>query len=481
MIPSVPGLLVAAAIFIIGYALRAPITVGLFISLPFGSTAWATLPALGGSSPLIYTLFAAMMLGATFFRRAILDEISRVFSASGTPWIVLILTFYAVVSSVVFPRLFAGYTSAFIPIRGYITEVPLAPSAGNITQSAYFTLGSLAFLALSVLLLEQKKIAMVKKGFFAFVIVNVGLGILDLASKMAGAGDVLRPIRTATYAFLTEVVEFGFWRINGGFSEASSFATASLACLGFSYAYWRVSKSALAFVLTVVTLFLILLSTSSTAYGALGVLMLAPAAALAGSVFRNRFSKDDALLGGMAAVAVVGIMAIVVHNERILDPVVNLFERTVLQKSSSGSGKERAYWNQRSMENVVDTGGLGIGLGSSRSSSWAISVVSQLGVIGSIAMGALLVIILRGLGGLRQTRDNVEMFALASGARGCAVAGLLAATIGGGAADPGILFMVSLATIAACRYHVQAESTAPDAKATEKKASPRPRTRRAYS
>jgi hypothetical protein len=481
MIPSIPGLLVAAAIFAIGYALRAPITIGLFISLPLGSTAWATLPALGGSSPLIYTLFAAMLLGATAFRRDIVHEVSRVFSASGTPWIVLVLTCYAIVSSVVFPRLFAGYTSAFIPIRGYITEVPLAPSAGNITQSAYFTLGSLTFLALSVLLLQEKKLAMVKKGFFAFVIVNVGLGILDLAGKMAGAGDVLLPIRSASYAFLTEAVEAGFWRINGGFSEASGFAGASLACLGFCYAYWRVSKSTLAFGLSIVTLLLLLFSTSSTAYGGLAVLLLAPLAVLVGSVFRNRFSKDEALLAGMIAIIVVGVMAIIIYDARVFDPVVNLFDRTVLDKSNSESGKERGYWNQRSMENVVDTGGLGIGLGSSRSSSWAISVASQLGIIGSIAMGALLVIILRGLGGLRQTRDNMEVFALASGARGCAVAGLLAATIGGGMADPGILFMVSLATIAACRHHVQAESAAPAAEATEKDTARRRRTRRAYS
>jgi hypothetical protein len=52
----IPGLIVCAALLLIGRWFGAPVLIGLFASLAFGSTAFATLTALGGSSPLIYTL-----------------------------------------------------------------------------------------------------------------------------------------------------------------------------------------------------------------------------------------------------------------------------------------------------------------------------------------------------------------------------------------------------------------------------------------
>ncbi len=286
---SIAGLLVSAFLLLVGYLLGAPLIIGMFASLAFGSTAFMTLSGLGGSSPQIYTLFSLGIILAAALRRSVRRDLGVIFTRFPTAWIVVALTAYAIVSAMIFPRLFAGQTTAFIPINGVVTELPLSPTSGNITQTAYFALGALTFIGFSVLLLREENLRYVRRGYFAFIIMNVVLGVIDLAGKVTGAGDILLPIRTASYSLLIEVEQGGFWRIAGGFSEASAFGGASLACLAFAYVYWRQTRSTFAFALTVVVLLLVLLSTSSAAYAGLAILSLAPLTSLTRAAFRNRF------------------------------------------------------------------------------------------------------------------------------------------------------------------------------------------------
>jgi hypothetical protein len=76
----------------------------------------------------------------------------------------------------------------------------------------------------------------------------------------------------------------------------------------------------------------------------------------------------------------------------------------IVNKVASTSGEERAYWNYRSLQSLYDTAGLGIGLGSSRASSWIIAVLSQLGIAGSLMFGVLIAAIVRS-GHLRGAED----------------------------------------------------------------------------
>lgn len=454
MIPSLEGLGVAACLFLIGYLLGSPFIIGLFASLPFGSTAFATLTALGGSSPLIYTLFAAGFTVSVALRRHVLRALGIIFTHQISAWIVLLLTGYAAASAMLFPRLFAGQTTAFVPIQGIVTELPLAPVSGNITQTAYFGLGAVTFFALSVFLLREENLKILRRAFMVFIIVHVSLGFLDLAGKIAGAGDILLPIRTATYALHTETEQAGFWRIAGGYSEASAFGGTSLICLAFIYSYWRATRSQFALVLSLILLLLVLLSTSSTAYVGLAVLSLAPVASLITAFYQDRLTSEDLLLAAVGAFVLAAMMALFLYDEKLFEPVIELFQTTVLDKPLSQSAYERAYWNYKSFEAFMETSGVGIGMGSSRSSSWIISVLSQLGVIGGLAILSLTALILRGLHGLEPTADTSQIFAFASGVRAAIVAKLLADSIAGSGADPGIMFFMALSIITASRHHV---------------------------
>ena len=160
MEPSLAGILICCGLFAAALLTEAPVIVALMASLAFGSTAIVTLPALGGSSPLIYVVFLMALFVTVALRRNLVGELGTVFAQQPLAWLVLLLTLYTVLGALVFPRMFEGQTNVFVPLRtesgaGRIAEVPLAPVTGNITQSLYFVISALSFFAFSVLLLQQ--------------------------------------------------------------------------------------------------------------------------------------------------------------------------------------------------------------------------------------------------------------------------------------------------------------------------------------
>ncbi|MEY9324838.1 hypothetical protein [Sinorhizobium fredii] len=449
---SFVGVIVCAGILLVGYYCRGPLIVGLIASLAFGATALMTLGSLGGSSPLIYTFFAALLVIAVVIRPRIWRDLGNVFGKIRPLWVLCGLMIYAVVGSWLFPRLFAGQTSVFVQgaIRGGVVEASLAPVSGNITQTGYFVLGGLTAIALCVLLLHEDRIDRIRRGFLLWSGLHAGMGLLDLIGKIAGAGDVLRPIRTASYAMLTELMEGRFWRITGANSEASAFGGISLACLAFCYVYWRKTKSQLAQGLSAVLLALAVLSTSSTAYVGLAILSIPVAFSILRSFLSSRIDRDEILIVAFLASAAAGALAITLYDEDFFAPFVHLIDSMVLNKSASISGQERAYWNIKSLQALVDTSGLGVGLGSSRASSWPIAVASQLGLAGGLMMATLLAVVFRGMGSLKGYVDP-ETNAVVSSVRASALASVVTGSLGSGSADPGMIFFIAFAVISVSR------------------------------
>lgn len=456
---SAIGLLICMGILVAGYYCRSPLVIGLIASLAFGSTALMTLSSLGGSSPLIYTFFAALLITAVAFRRRIWTDLGDVFGKIRPVWILVSLMLYAVVGAWLFPRLFSGQTGVFVQskTRSGVVEASLGPVSANISQTGYFILGGLTAIAICIMLLRTNRIDQIRRGFFAWCFLHAGMGLLDLLGKLAGAGDVLSITRTANYAMLTQHVEAGFSRIAGAYSEASAFGGVSLACIAFCYVYWRKTKSPMALGLSLVLLILLILSTSSTAYVGLALLSIPVAYSVARSFLKGRVILAEMLIVSLLSVAACAILAIAIYDEKILDPVARLIDSTIVSKSSTASGQERTYWNMKSIQSFFDTSGLGIGFGSSRASSWPIAVISQLGVVGSLMMATLVIVVARGLGRLTPYIDP-ETNAVVSSVQAAAVASMVAGSLISGTADPGMVFFIALAVITASR--VRARRTA---------------------
>lgn len=477
MEPSVAGLIVCAGLILLGVAMRAPLVVPLFASFAFGSTAIANLPALGGSSPLIYTAFAGLIILSTLCRRTFAADLRGVFTVHRASYTVLALLVYVCLSAIIYPRFFQGETNVFIARSDgklSVLEVPLAPSGGNITQTAYFSIGALAFYAVLIELTRYGRFELVRKGFIAGIWCHVILALVSLAGNMAGAGDLLLPVRTANYAFITSAELAGFSRLVGGFPEASSFGSATFGCLGFTYAYWTVTREPLMLGLTVLLATFLFLSTSSTAYGALMIALLLVFGWIAKSALAGRLSRGNIYVLGISFVAAAIVLCLLLYKPDVFDPVVRLFETTILNKSDSDSARERGYWNAVSLQGMIDTGLLGVGMGSSRASSWWMAVLSQLGIPGALLI-CLLVMQLFQRAEPGTVPAEIRIAALHEGARANAICLLIAGSISGGSADPGIQVFIALATVIACRRHLMLARRSPlEALAPARQRLPRP-------
>lgn len=172
------------------------------------------------------------------------------------------------------------------------------------------------------------------------------------------------------------------------------------------------------------------------------------------SFLSGRMDKDEILIIALLALAAVTVLAIVQYDEEFFAPFVHLIDSMVLNKASSASGQERAYWNIKSLQAFVETGGLGVGLGSSRASSWPIAVASQLGLVGGVMMVTLLLVILRGMGSLKGHIDP-ETNAVVSSVQACALGSVAAGSLGAGSADPGMIFFIALAVISTSRVNAR--------------------------
>jgi hypothetical protein len=458
MQPSVVGLLICVGLLVFGCWPARSLFVGLAASMAFGATALATLSSLGGSSPLIYILFAGLLLAALPFRKQVRGDIGIVFRYSYTAWVVSALAIYAAIGAILLPRLFAGQTSVFVASHSYggVYEVPLGPVSGNISQTGYFVINCLTFLALCVTFLHKGGLEKVRVGFFLWCGLHTGFGLIDLLGKLAGAGDVLAFLRTASYSMLTDTTQAGFVRIAGAQSEASAFGGISLSALAFSFTYWRRTASRLALGLTLTLLALLVLSTSSTAYVGLGVLCLPVALSTGRSLAMRRLHVQEIFLVALGLVGVFVALGLAVGDEKFFDPMARLLNEALLQKASSSSGQERNYWNYISLKSFADTLGLGVGLGSSRASSWPVAVLSQLGAIGCALLAWLVVDIAR-----RPKRIEIALglddAATVDSVRACALAGIISSSLISGTADPGMIFFVSLAVVTAATIRISLE------------------------
>lgn len=452
---SAAGVLVFGVLAVFGWALGSPLVIGLMASLAFGSTAIGTV---GGSTPLLFTAFEILIVASLALRPTALRSLPTIMRQHWTSGVVLALGIYVVGGAILIPRLFAGRIVVPGVVGGYSADVLLQPVPGNFNQACYFAMGVAVFFALRVRLLDVRNLEIIRRAFFAFAGINAALGALDIIGKIVGISDILLPIRTAAYTMHTSTSVGGFWRIAGGHPEASSFATVTFTALAFCLYYWRASGSRLSLCLALISGGLLVLSTSSTAYGSIAILSLFLGTEIAYLAIKNQFRRRDAALLGVVAVGAVAVVYLAVFNPRIIDPFVDFLHSATLGKAQSASGIERAYWNERSMDAFMATYGIGIGLGSSRASSWLVAVLSQLGVVGFSMIGVLALFIVYGMRGVKCTADTKELIVIANGVRASALASIAASSLIGGNADPGIIFLIAVAVIAACREVVGSSS-----------------------
>ena len=86
----------------------------------------------------------------------------------------------------------------------------------------------------------------------------------------------------------------------------------------------------------------------------------------------------------LGAIAVCALLMVIIAVPRVLNPIYELFDLMVLQKSTTDSFEERSMWTRVSLNALMATNGLGVGLGGTRASNFAVALASNAGVLGAI-------------------------------------------------------------------------------------------------
>ena len=303
----------------------------------------------------------------------------------------------AVITTVFCPRLFAGMP--VIPLRSAGVPIfagALNPSAANVTQLAYFGISIATVFSVAYQMCRPEFQRWLPGGFLAggvFVIIS---GLADMFAQRFGLGSLLEPFRNASYSLLTDDVVMGTKRVVGLMSEASVYGPACVsfaAILTLLRPYFLTAGQRRVCVVTILGLLAMTwLSTSTTAFLGLGMFGLVYAADWCRRLLSpGRAGKTTVMLELVVAVSAAGLlMLFVALDGAVFNSAVSLFDYVVLDKAGSSSYAIRTTWNQVSWQALVDTRGLGVGVGSTRSSNWLIAVASNTGLQGSAVLGLFL-------------------------------------------------------------------------------------------
>jgi hypothetical protein len=429
-------------------------------------TIWALIPAtlLGSAGALLLTGSgtiqpAHFLLGfavpAILFRRGATAVIFRSASFPNEGFWLTALVAFAVVGAMFVPSLLAGATQinaiGFSDYGVSLRLVPLGPTSGNITQSIYLLADLACFFVVLAFAQREGGVAILRTTLIAYGLANIGFALLDLATFWTQTGYLLDFMRNAQYALHFEESSSNMKRIVGSFTEASSFSYATIGSLCFTARLCLSGiKPRLTLFSSLASLLLLVLSTSSTALVAAPVMMGYIYGATAIKASRGKGSGGKAsgvetsfvALGPLLGIAAASAVAL---HPATSDAIRDYLNATIFEKATTDSGISRAAWNTAAINNFFDTWGIGGGLGSIRASSFALALLSNLGVAGVVLALPFFYQTLYA----RRFNASPEIAATRAAARTACLGLLFAACVSGSLVDLGLPFFIFAATACA--------------------------------
>ncbi|WP_337270770.1 hypothetical protein [Oryzifoliimicrobium ureilyticus] len=425
-------------------------TVVVFVVLTLlGSAAALTL---GGSSIQPSHLFLLFLI-ISLFRNKDLPEIAFAEFRLGRPafWLAGLVC-YGAVSAYFSPRLFEGMSdiiplgSSQYPSTG--GTVPLGPVSSNLTQTIYVTADLFCFVAITTICATENGFRAVVQGLLAYAVFNIFFAFLDLATGATGTQDLLQFMRNAQYTFHDSDMVNGMKRIVGSWPEASAFAGMTLGSFGFTATLWICGRgTGWTALVSLVSLALIIMSTSSTGLVATPicfVLLYLTALMRCGVNAGGRNSTAVVLL---APPLVLALVLFVFLKEDLFNWIYDYVDMLVFSKSTSSSALERGSWNVAAWQNFLDSFGLGVGLGTARTSSFPLALLSNVGIPGAVLFSLFALTALKPKIQMRTFRSDVRV-AACNGALFLLVGSLVA----GPTVDMGLLFFVFCGLCASRAY-----------------------------
>jgi hypothetical protein len=336
--------------------------------------------------------------------------------------------------------------------------VPLGPVSSNFTHAVYLTADLLCFAMIVAVASTNAGFVTVTNALLAYAVGNVLFAFLDIATYNTGTQWLLEFMRNAKYTLHIEEEVIGLKRIVGSFPEASTFAHSTLGALGFTGTLWLCGRrQALTGSLALASLALAVLSTSSTGLASTPPILLILYGTL---MMRSGFSMERPWSSAFLLCAPLLIIAAVLAlqlDEETAKPIRNYLDELIFSKSGSSSGAQRNGWNAVALQNFFDSFGIGVGLGTVRTSSFGAALLANVGVPGTIFYLLFFAsAFLRRRGTPRSFPSDVRL-AARNACLGLIIGDMLAAP----AVDQGLLFYVFAALCCAEPERVSASVPAP--------------------
>lgn len=359
---------------------------------------------------------------------------------------------YMVVTAYLYPRIFAGQLTLF-SLNEATSMSFLAPSSANMTQPLYMLVSlSMALIFGTAGQSPRFRDIFLRATLFGASMLIVS-GFVDLIVGNFASEEMLKPFHNAAYALLDDVDIAGQKRVVGFMPEASTFGGAcisNLALLLFnSRAYEGLCPRWLVPLLCALLVYLIYNSTSSGAYVGLGIIAV---------IFMSRYFLSFAIGGPVTvrqlrqlfwAITCTAAIALICaflpagfyqHLWAVLNSV--LFDKT-----SSSSYAERSSWTQAGINAFFTTDGIGVGVGSIRTSNWLANFAASTGVLGMLLFGGFALLVL--WPGRRYPDDKSRQLAL--GLKLAILPSFIVSELSGTTPDPGVGLMSCLGLIYALK------------------------------
>jgi len=373
-----------AAVLVLAIILLGPVRSMwvLFLTLPLGAAAAFNVPGVGNvtlTDACVVAGFLAML------GRVPIGALLNTIRPGEAGFLLVALLLIATISAVFFPRVFVGQTDviAIGLSQGWpaIVEAGLAPSGSNYGQLARLGVGGMAFLLVASVAQLKPSETWALRAIMGATCVHVLVTLADWIGHPLGLAWVLDPLRTVEQAILVDQTFPSLRRIIGGYTEPASFGLFTMGLLGFWVRFgFENGCSAIAWAFTFILACLALRSTSTATITNLVLLFILFPALYAAPIFKIRAR----LFGLLFMIGVLPALYSLVSVSLGYSPMgSDLINDLIWNKAVSTSGEERLSWNRQALQNVIDTYGVGAGIGSVRASSWLISVLASLGVIGT--------------------------------------------------------------------------------------------------
>jgi hypothetical protein len=116
--------------------------------------------------------------------------------------------------------------------------------------------------------------------------------------------------------------------------------------------------------------------------------------AFAANWLRRAWSSDAPNRDGikweaiLALLAMLVFLAVVAMTPHALDYVFQMIDTMVFKKTETGSYEERNMWTKVALNAFFATNGLGVGLGSVRTSNWFVNILASTGIIGTALLAS---------------------------------------------------------------------------------------------